>query len=104
MSHQVYAGDEPDYFGGADKLTNIDDEISDYEFIKITIIIIITWVLLLDRRLIKFWLYLIFIACLLEGFGLGFILNLEDLEMAALLIIGFLIVIFGRLFGGGGKG
>lgn len=63
---------------------------------KMFAIIVIVWFKMNNGfiKFIKFTLELIFWAAILQGLGLGIILNLNDLNLAALAIVGFVMIAF----------
>ena len=63
---------------------------------KMFAIIVIVWFKMNNGfiKFIKFAVHLVFLAAILQGLGLGIILNLNDLNLAALAIVGFVMIAF----------
>jgi len=85
-------------------LLDPDYEITGWVTFKVFVIIAVAW-LKIGNGFIKFTLELIFWAAILQGLGLGFLLNLNDLNLAALALVGFAMVAFSGFkdFFGGDK-
>ena len=85
-------------------LLDPDYEITGWVTFKVFVIIVVAW-LKIGNGFIKFALELIFWAAVLQGLGLGFLLNLNDLNLAALALVGFAMVAFSgaKDFFGGDK-
>lgn len=72
-------------------LLDPDYEITGWVTFKVLVIIVVAW-FKIGNGFIKFTLELIFWAAVLQGLGLGFLLNLNDLNLAALVLVGFAMV------------
>ena len=85
------------------QLLDPDYDVGVWETVKICSIIVVS-LLMVGRGLITFWLCLIFFAAMFQFCGLGIILNLDDLNLTAVIAVGTIWIFYSCLKDIFGKG